>query len=74
MANEYLVNSDDLTAVADAIRAKGGTIEALSFPGGFVSAVQAINAGGGSGIFGLSENDFLQSDGTLESYTNNEII
>lgn len=73
MANEYLVNSSDLTAVADAIRTKGGTSDALPFPGGFVSAVQAINAGGGSGIFGLSENDFLQSNGTLESYTNNEI-
>lgn len=73
MANEYLVNSSDLTAVADAIRTKGGTSDALPFPGGFVSAVQAIQAGGGSGIFGLSENDFLQSNGTLESYTNNEI-
>lgn len=38
----------DLTAVADAIRAKGGTSEALAFPGGFVSAVQAIQAGSGS--------------------------
>jgi hypothetical protein len=37
----------DLTAVADAIRAKGGTSEALSFPGGFVSAVEGIQAGGG---------------------------
>lgn len=73
MANEYLVNSSDMTAVADAIRAKGGTSEALAFPGGFVSAVQAIQAGGSSGLFGLSENDFLQGNGTLESYTNNEI-
>lgn len=39
----------DLTAVADAIRAKGGTSEALSFPDGFVSAVGAIQAGGGGG-------------------------
>ena len=46
MANEYLVNSDDLTAVADAIRAKGGTSDALTFPGGFVDAVGAIQAGG----------------------------
>ena len=46
MANEYLVNSADMTAVADAIRAKGGTSEALAFPGGFVEAVSAIQAGG----------------------------
>lgn len=36
----------DLTAVADAIRAKGGTDAQLAFPAGFVSAVQAIAAGG----------------------------
>lgn len=47
MANEYLVNSSDLTAIADAIRAKGETSEALVFPGGFVEAVGVINAGAG---------------------------
>lgn len=49
MANEYLVNSDDLTAVADAIRSKGDTSEPLVFPGEFVGAIAAIQAGGGSG-------------------------
>ena len=39
---EYLTNTADLTAVADAIRAKGGTSAQLAFPDGFVSAVQAI--------------------------------
>lgn len=48
MANEYLVNSADLTAVADAIRTKGGTSDTLAFPGGFVEAVEAIQAGGGA--------------------------
>ena len=33
---EYLAKSEDLTAVADAIRAKGGTDAQLTFPGGFV--------------------------------------
>lgn len=47
MANEYAVNQTDLAAVADAIRAKGGTSDALTFPGGFVDAVGAIQAGGG---------------------------
>lgn len=40
----------DLTAVADAIRTKGGTTEQLSFPDGFVSAVEGIQAGGGDDV------------------------
>ncbi len=45
MANEYLVNSADLKAVADAIREKGGTTEQLVFPGDFVTAIMAITGG-----------------------------
>lgn len=41
---EYLTNTTDLTAVADAIRTKGGTSAQLAFPDGFVSAVQAIES------------------------------
>lgn len=43
----------NLTAVADAIRTKGGTTSKLEFPSGFVSAVEGIQAGGGgeSGTF-----------------------
>lgn len=44
---EYIAKSEDLTAVADAIRAKGGTDAQLTFPDGFVGAVQAIATGGG---------------------------
>lgn len=40
------VDEASLTAVANSIRAKGGTTGALAFPNGFVSAVQAIQAGG----------------------------
>lgn len=40
----------DLTTVADAIRTKGGTDAQLVFPSGFVSAVQAIETGGGNGV------------------------
>lgn len=47
MANEYAVNQADLVAVADAIRNKGGTSAPLAFPGGFVDAVGAIQAGSG---------------------------
>ena len=39
---EYLTNDTDLKTVADAIRAKGGTSAALSFPDGFAEAVQKI--------------------------------
>ena len=39
---EYLTNTADLTAVANAIRAKGGTAKQLVYPSGFVSAIQAI--------------------------------
>ena len=51
MAVDKLVDSvqldADLTSVANAIRAKGGTSADLAFPAGFVSAVEAISGGGG---------------------------
>ena len=43
----YLAESTDLAAVANAIRAKGGTTASLAFPSGFVSAISAIATGGG---------------------------
>jgi surface protein len=48
MADEYIATSADLTAVADAIRSKGGTSSRLVFPDGYVSAVNAITTGGTS--------------------------
>jgi len=45
MANEYAVNSQDLKAVADAIRTKGETTESLVFPDGFAQAIADIKAG-----------------------------
>ena len=49
MANYIFVDSDqldaDLTAVADKIRAKGGTSEQLDFPSGFEAAIDAISTG-----------------------------
>lgn len=45
--NEYLVNGTDMTAVANAIREKGGTSEPLSFPAGMAEAVRNIQTGGG---------------------------
>lgn len=43
---DYLTNDTDLQAVADAIRAKGGTSAPLTYPDGFVSAIGAINTTG----------------------------
>ena len=40
---DYLTNGTDLTAVADAIREKGGTASALTWPTGYVDAIGAIS-------------------------------
>ena len=40
----------DMTAVADAIRAKAGTTEPLAWPDGFKAAIEAISGGGGTGL------------------------
>lgn len=49
---EYLTTDTDLKKVADAIRAKGGTTEELTYPDGFAAAIAAISSG--SGIPGFS--------------------
>lgn len=43
----YIVSDTDLTAVASAIRTKGGTSASLSFPTGFCDAISQISGGGG---------------------------
>ena len=43
---EYLVQGESITAVADAIREKGGTTAPLSFPEGMAKAVMGIPSGG----------------------------
>lgn len=42
---EYLMDTTDLTKIASAIRTKGGTSDSLVYPDGFVTAIQAIQAG-----------------------------
>lgn len=44
---DYLVQGASLTAVADAIRERGGTTAPLSFPAGMAEAVRSIQSGGG---------------------------
>lgn len=46
---DYIVAGADLTAVANEIRSKGGTSAALEFPSEFISAIEAIEGGGGGG-------------------------
>lgn len=53
MAYDKVVDSaaldTQLTSIADAIRAKTGGSDSLVFPDGFLQAIAAIEAGGGSG-------------------------
>lgn len=39
-----LINESGLSSVADAIRAKTGTSEALEWPQGFIDAISALQA------------------------------
>lgn len=60
---EYLVQDTSLTAVADAIREKGGTTAPLSFPDGMAEAVRNIQSGGGD----LSAVDVYIADFTSDA-------
>lgn len=51
---DYKATDTEFTAVANAIRTKGGTSSQLVWPNGFVSAVNAIPTGGGGGIIDYS--------------------
>lgn len=51
---EYLVQGASITAVADAIREKGGTTAPLSFPAGMAEAVRDIQSGGSDVSLGLT--------------------
>lgn len=56
---DYLVTDTELTSVADAIRARGGTSASLAFPSGFVTAINNIPSGvtpSGISIDGLATN------------------
>lgn len=59
---QYIANTADLTAVADAIRTKGGTTDTLIFPDGFVSAIG--NLGSGEPVQPKDVN-FIDYDGTV---------
>ena len=63
---DYLVQGASLTAVADAIRERGGTTAPLSFPAGMAEAVRNIQSGGGD----LSSVDVYIADFTSSSDLN----
>ena len=66
------INDNSLASVADAIRSKGGASDALVFPDGFVSAISAIQTGGGGTASSAKWNDvtFIDYDGSvLYSYS-----
>ena len=54
MAYDKVIDSSaldaNLASIAEAIRTKGGTTDQLVFPAGFISAIEAIEAGGGGGF------------------------
>lgn len=61
-----IVSDTSLTAVADAIREKGGTSSSLTFPDGFVDAIEDIETGGGGGgVVKPSDVNFIDYDGTI---------
>ena len=62
---EYLTNTTDLTKVASAIREKGGTSDSLVYPDGFVTAIQAIQTGGGPAPGAPGDITFYDYDGTI---------
>ena len=60
---KYITTDTELTSIANAIRAKGGTSASLEYPDEFISAIQNIPSGGGSS----SEGDviFIDYDGSI---------
>ena len=66
------VDDTSLSSVADAIRSKCGTSDTLIFPDGFITAISAIQTGGGGAAPSAKWGDvkFIDYDGTvLYSYT-----
>lgn len=70
MAN-YLINDTQLTSVADAIRAKSGSNEGISFPNGFISEIGNIS--GTQGQDYTIEDALVSSSEELTIYENPRI-
>lgn len=74
----YTVENESLTSIADSIRKKAKKTEKMTFPAGFVSAIEGIETGGGSAPVVVEEPEekdvnFYDYDGRrLFSYTAEE--
>ena len=80
MSVDKLVDStqldSDLTSVANAIRTKGGTSSQMSFPSGFVSAIENIHTGStptGTKEISITENGTTTEDVTDYAYAEIEV-
>ena len=67
MAN-YLTTDTELTSVANAIRTKGGTNAQLTFPTGFVTAINNISTGGTAEV---AADLYTANSGTKAQFTLN---
>ena len=67
MSKILLTTDTDLTAVADAIRAKNGTVKALVYPEDYIIGIRSISAASASGNSSISVSD--AEDGDICSLT-----
>lgn len=67
MAN-YLTNTNELTSIANAIRAKGGTSSSLTYPSGFISAIEAISTSSSTSSGGGEWEDISSSFMYIDPY------
>lgn len=65
---KYLVTDTELKSVADAIRTKGGTEEALVFPNGFVSAIETVPGAGNIEPITITENGTYTPPSGINGY------
>lgn len=65
--SNYITTDTELTSVANAIRTKGGTSLPLTYPNGFVSAIENIPSGGGGGdiVFNADRSTLTLSDNVI---------
>lgn len=74
MAN-YITTDSELTSIADAIRTKGGTSAPLTYPAGFVDAIDSIPSGGGGSASSEDDVRFIDYDGTIvNSYSAEDFL
>ena len=68
---KYSVDGNDLTSIADSIRSKGGISGALSFPDGFIDAIDRISASGATLITKsiTTNGDYSASNDDADGYS-----